>query len=122
MGSPRFFRLPWEHGSRLSAALKVTTAVRIAGVGPHPCHGAHGPRGRHTKQSESLRPDHRSHPDGWLTELRSVLTRWTASPRAAWWWLSGRDRIAARGLLPGLALAAAWRAGHGSVGGHGNAA
>ncbi|MFJ4320426.1 hypothetical protein ACIP46_34835 [Streptomyces lavendulae] len=42
--------------------------------------------------------------------------------RAAWWWLSGRDRIAARGLLPGLSLAAAWRAGHGSVGGHGNAA
>ncbi|MGW0393866.1 hypothetical protein ACWDYJ_23805 [Streptomyces sp. NPDC003042] len=33
--------------------------------------------------------------------------------RAAWWALSGRDRIAARGLLlAGALLAAAWRAGH----------
>ncbi|MFD3681498.1 hypothetical protein [Streptomyces sp. NPDC058613] len=33
--------------------------------------------------------------------------------RAAWWALSARDRIAARGLLlTGLLFAAAWRAGH----------
>ncbi|MFD3809303.1 hypothetical protein ACFWTC_38585 [Streptomyces sp. NPDC058619] len=44
---------------------------------------------------------------------RRGVRAWTDRVRAAWWALTARDRIAARGLLlAGALLAAAWRAGH----------
>ncbi|MET9857355.1 hypothetical protein ABZY57_31050 [Streptomyces sp. NPDC006450] len=44
---------------------------------------------------------------------RRDFRAWADRVRAAWWALSGRDRIAVDGLLlAGALLAAAWRAGH----------
>lgn len=44
---------------------------------------------------------------------RRGIGGWAERGRAAWWALSGRDRIAVEGLLlAGVLLAAGWRAGH----------
>ncbi|GHD80833.1 hypothetical protein GCM10010336_65120 [Streptomyces goshikiensis] len=72
MESPSFFRLPQEHGWRLSAGLEAATAGCVTGLGPDACHDAHSLWGHHTTEAESLRPGHRSHPDRPLIEPRSV--------------------------------------------------
>ncbi|MFD6891385.1 hypothetical protein [Streptomyces sp. NPDC059957] len=72
--------------------------------------GARPPAGRLARQGDRPRTVTAGTP---LERGRRAIWAWTDRVRAAWWALSGRDRIAVEGLLlSGALLAAAWRAGH----------